>query len=141
MPRLGIKVMLDMLSDNSDIIDTIKKMEGQKISALVLDTDSNILLFTFTSGLQVALWDDGQSCCEERYIHTDDDLDQFIGSIFRSIELRGVPDTDDENGIHEMQFVHINTSVGTLVLETHNIHNGYYGGFSIRCAEVNKNGS
>ena len=46
------------------------------------------------------------------------------------IELREGPTAEDEHGeSHETLFVHVITGAGTLVVTTHNEHNGYYGGF------------
>jgi len=33
--------------------------------------------------------------------------------------------------MHEVQFVLITTSLGVFTMATHNIHNGYYSGFSV----------
>ena len=35
-------------------------------------------------------------------------------------------------GVHEVQFLNIETSLGIITFETHNEHNGYYGGFYIK---------
>ena len=56
-----------------------------------------------------------------------------------SIELRDAPNVeDDEYGnVHEVQFLVVTTSKGAFTIETHNEHNGYYGGFFIE-AEVSQ---
>jgi hypothetical protein len=37
--------------------------------------------------------------------------------------------------VHEVQFLRVSTDAGTIVCETHNEHNGYYGGFNV-CVEA-----
>lgn len=70
-----------------------------------------------------------QSCCENRYFRTDDDPSQLRGSLFLGMEVRNVDVIDDDNcDVHEVGFMHINTSLGSIVVEAHNEHNGYYGG-------------
>ena len=95
------------------------------------------LAFTFTDGSSLNLRDNGQLCCEHRFIRTDDNLADCIGAILLGIEVRDAPTewTDDERGheskAHEVQFLTIITNNGTFTVSNHNIHNGYYGGFSI----------
>ena len=42
---------------------------------------------------------------------------------------------EDEYEVHEVQFLKIRTSNGDITFETHNIHNGYYGGFYIELTD------
>ena len=46
-------------------------------------------------------------------------------------EIREAPNEPDEYGDHEVQFLLVNTSIGTFTVASHNEHNGYYGGFDI----------
>jgi len=110
-----------------------QKAAGKKITKLELASDK--LIFTFADGSMIKLWDDGQSCCEKRYMHTDDDLPYYIGSRLLDIEIRDAPDVPDEYDYHEVQFLLVTTSKGVFTMVTHNEHNGWYGGFSIRCQD------
>jgi hypothetical protein len=81
------------------------------------------------------LFDAGQSCCEHRYMRTDDDLKSFIGAELVDAEISNAPDQVDEYGeTHEIQFLRVKTSKGLITISNHNEHNGYYGGFAIRAA-------
>lgn len=91
--------------------------------------DSEIRL-TFDDGTGIVIEDNGQSCCESRYITTDDDLHLIQGGQLLAIEVKDGPDAEDQPyEVHETQFLEIQTSVGFVQFVTHNEHNGYYGGF------------
>lgn len=137
--RLGLGVMLQMLGGNEKTVKAVKTSLGKEVFALaVVKRDDNEdyyedrLMFSFTDGTGLLLWDGGQSCCELRYLHTDDKVGDFVGAELMKIELRDGPTTEDEYGEpHDVQFVLVTTSLGVFTLETHNEHNGYYGGFWI----------
>ena len=82
---------------------------------------------------RLTLSDQGQCCCENRYMSTDDNVRSLIGSRFVCYEVKDGPDESEEDGynVHETQFLEIQTDSGFITLVTHNEHNGYYGGFSI----------
>ena len=90
----------------------------------------------FEDGSSVTLRN-AQFCCEQRFMRTDDDLADGIGAILLGIEVRNAPtewtddERDHESATHEVQFLTIITDNGTFTVSNHNIHNGYYGGFSI----------
>ena len=42
---------------------------------------------------------------------------------------------------HEVAFLGIYTTKGVIVCQTHNEHNGYYGGFSLDARLCNKHGT
>ena len=128
---LGMGVMLGFLGGNEESVKALKSCFGKEISGLTLGSD-DALHFTFSDGSKVAALDDGQSCCESRYMRTDDNLEDFIGAIFVAAELKDAPDMEDEYGDHEVQFLEIMTSKGALTMASHNEHNGYYGGFNIK---------
>jgi hypothetical protein len=96
----------------------------------------NDLVLRFTDGTGIAFSDSGQSCCEDRYMTCDDDLPTFDGAKYVGAEVAGAPDVDDDCGVHEVQFLRIHTDRGDIVAQTHNRHNGYYGGFAVRCRRV-----
>jgi len=135
MSNLGFGVMLNMLMDNRETVESIKSSVGNKITDIKLSEDKLFLWFADKQegyNARLEIWDDGQSCCESRYMRTDDKLTDFIGSDFVSAETRGAPSVPDQFEEHEVQFLLITTSLGVFTVETHNEHNGYYGGFAIR---------
>jgi hypothetical protein len=116
---------------NLDITPTI----GKTIVSLRLDDDT--LYIAFADGSKLTLFDDGRSCCETRYMRTDDNLAEYIGGRLLWAEVKDVPELigfwkdDSEYGDHDVQFLEITTSKGSFVMSNHNEHNGYYGGFCI----------
>ena len=99
--------------------------------------DSEWLIITFESGSKIQIMDDWQSCCENRYMHCEDeaDFEYLEGSVFRFVEVVDAPDEKsegaDEDHVHEVQFCNVLTSKGVIQLTSHNEHNGYYGGFDV----------
>jgi hypothetical protein len=73
--HLGMGVMIGMLSGNAKTVDTVKSSLGKIIETVELKDDD--LKFLFTDGTGMILRDDGQSCCEHRYMVCDDDLTSF----------------------------------------------------------------
>lgn len=128
----GMGVMIRMLCGGEDSVAAFKECVGKKITALCLLDD--VLHFVMDDGTRMSMADRGQSCCETRYMMTDDNLQDFVGATLLKAEVRDAPDIQDEHEEHEVQFLLITTSVGTFTMTTHNIHNGYYGGFSIEAA-------
>ncbi len=85
------------------------------------------------------MFDGGQDCCEHRYMHSDDDIQSFVGGTLIDAEIREVPNREDGYGdVHEVQFLIVTTSKGAFTIETHNEHNGYYGGFWVVARMVEK---
>lgn len=129
--NLGMGVMLGMLGSNQASVDALLAAKGKTISTLTYDDDA--LRFTFEDGSGMKLADEGQSCCEARYMRTDDDLSYFVGSKLMDAKVREGPDEEGEYGdMHEIAFLVVTTSKGTFTMANHNEHNGYYGGFLIR---------
>ena len=127
--NLGLGVMLGMLGGNRETVEVHKESMGKNINKI--DFDETALLLYFDDGSGIKIYDDGQSCCEDRYLHTDDNLQYYVGSKFIEAELRDAPPIKCEYGEHEVQFLIIKTSLGEFTIETHNEHHGYYGGFWI----------
>lgn len=92
----------------------------------------NMLVLIMDDGCRIEIEDEPQ-CCEMRYMHTDDNIDQMAGETLVEIRVQSVgyesDDEDDNGNYHEMGFMHVVTNLMTYTLETHNLHNGYYGGF------------
>ena len=102
---------------------------NKEIDGIRLEEDG--LYLTFKNS-KMKIYDDGQSCCEWRYMRTDDDLPYYVGATFHGVEIKNAPDMEDEYEVHEVQFLEIITSKGSFTISTHNEHNGYYGGFWIK---------
>jgi len=132
MSTLGLGVMLGMLGGNADSVEAFSAGVGQKITRLWLDEAKDCLRFEFENGYKMSLADEGQSCCETRYITTDDDLSAFVGATLLGAEVRAGSEADEDYGVHEIQFLVVKTSLGEFTCETHNEHNGYCGGFLVR---------
>ena len=134
--NLGIGVMISQLGGNKQTVDAYERAIGMELQHVELLND--ILVMRFTDGRGIQVYDDGQSCCETRYITTDDKLSDFVGATLVDMELRDAPNvvTDDAWDEHEVQFLLVNTSKGTFTLETHNEHNGYYDGFAVVIREL-----
>jgi hypothetical protein len=132
MSQTGIGVMLRYLGGNKETVDTIKTSLNKIIEKVWLNKEKNELFFKFEDNTGMVIWDNGQSCCEYRYMRTDDILSEFSGAKFLDIELKHAPDQEDEYGqVHEIQFLDIKTDKGVFQISTHNEHNGCYGGFYV----------
>lgn len=131
MSNPGIGVMLGLLGGNEETVNAVKASLGKVIATVSLDEGSNQLMFIFSDETKLNIFDDGQSCCESRYMRTDDILSEYAGAKLLNIELKDAPNAEDEYGTHEVQFLDIVTDKGTFQMASHNEHNGYYGGFWI----------
>lgn len=125
--RLGMGAMLDMLSGGSK--HSSSEFEGKGIRAASFDGDR--LRLSFDDGTAIDISDKAQSCCESRYITTDDDVSSLVGGVLRGIFVKEGPDIEERYGSHETAFVEVATYTGSITLCTHNEHNGYYGGFGL----------
>ena len=134
MGQLGIGVMINHLAGNADSVDAFTAAMNKTIAALSLGGD-DALHFTFNDGSKIKLFDDGQSCCESRYMRTDDNLADYVGAQLLGAEIKEAPSIPAEYEEHEVQFLEVRTSKGCFTMASHNEHNGYYGGFSIRAAK------
>lgn len=94
------------------------------------------VLVQFTDGTGIKIYDDGQSCCEHRYLVGDDRLSEFTGAILLDIEVADAPNVGAGYDRHEVQFLRLHTDKGIVVFSNHNEHNGYYGGFLIQIDEA-----
>ena len=133
MGNLGMGVILSFLGGDQETVEALQWAKDKTIRGIEINSaaDPNELRFSFDDGVLV-IYDDGQSCCEHRYLSNEDDLTGFYGAQFIDADLRDADEIEDEYGTHEVQFLLINTSIGTFTVETHNEHNGYYGGFYLR---------
>lgn len=127
---IGMGVMIKELGGNADSVAAFTGAVGKTISSL--DADGDRLRIAFDDGTAIAFSDEGQSCCENRFMVCDDDLTPYIGSKLLGAEVSAGPDEPDEYGTHEVEFLRVETSAGIFTVANHNEHNGYYGGFSVR---------
>ena len=124
----GMGVMLNHLCGRDRGVSTLEECIAQKISKI--EIEENELRIFFEGGKGIKLFDDRQSCCERRYMHTDDDLPYYVGSKLVGVELRDGPDAEDDWGdVKESQFLVVTTDQGSFTIVNYNEHNGYYGGF------------
>ncbi len=128
--------MVRMLSGNESAVAAVADALGKKIDRVDLDkgNDRDTLRLHLADGTTLLLWDGGQSCCESRYMSTDDDLKHHHGETLMGVEIADGPSVEDEYGDHEQQFLRVKTTGGVITVVTHNEHNGYYGGFHIEAA-------
>jgi hypothetical protein len=114
---------------DAETVEAHNSVVGKTIKSLDISGDQ--LFMRFTDGTGIHIWDDGQSCCEVRHMHCDDDLDAFVGAEFRGAEVREGGTKESEWGVWESQFLIVNTSIGSFTVANYNERNGYYGGFDI----------
>jgi hypothetical protein len=114
------------------------------ITSAIIDPDGNngngVFILELASGYKIFIEDSGQSCCESRYLHSSDDLSALVGEALVSIKVSEVECRDDRGDDHEVVFLKVTTDKDSITVETHNEHNGYYGGFTIRATVVDPSG-
>jgi hypothetical protein len=130
MENLGVGVMLGILGGNEKTVTSIQSSLNKTIEKVELDDEQ--LFISFIDGSELVIWDGGQSCCESRYMTTDDNLSDFSSATLLDLELKSVEYKDLDYGEHEIQFLDVKTSEGVFTMVNHNEHNGYYGGFWIQ---------
>lgn len=131
MSHPGIGVMIGMFGGNEETVKAYDASMGKTISGLTLDEEDGFITIDFSDGTNLRVADEGQSCCENRYMRTDDDMQHFIGAKLTGLEIKEAPNEQDEYGDHEVQFLEVQTDRGVFTMASHNEHNGYYCGFYI----------
>jgi hypothetical protein len=136
----GMGVLLGYLGGNASSVDAWTASVGKTITDLRIE--DNELRFTFDDGSRMKLFDNGQSCCETRWMHTDDDLPYYIGAALIGAEIRPGGTKEGEYGDEtESEFLIVTTSKGMFTVVNYNEHNGYYGGFLIEAAAIEQKAS
>lgn len=130
--NLGMGVMIGLLGGDEASVKAFTAALNKTITQIKLSDKA--LVLTFEDDSKLTLSDEGQSCCEHRYLHCDDKLDEFIGGTFLGAEVKDAPSASSEYGEHEICFLDVKTSKGVFQICAHNEHNGYYGGFLIRAS-------
>lgn len=116
---------------------SLKRATGKEISGIEFSEAALVLWFGED---KLKIWDDGMQCCEERYLHTDDDLEYYVGARFLGFEVANGPNIPADGWDHEMAFLKVSTSKGVFTIETHNEHNGYYSGFWVKAEYIEGDG-
>lgn len=127
------EILYDAYEDESPSIGSVINMtefEDKKITEVRLNETNkyDILVVTFEDGIKLYIYDDGQSCCESRYVTTDDNIQDMVGHSLVGITIKNHIDGDT----HEQIFIDILTTNGSIVLCSHVESNGYYGGFNLK---------
>jgi len=128
---IGVGAMLHILGGGSE--NSAEKYYGREIRSAKIEDDE--LKIAFSDGTRIRILDDGQSCCEHRYMTTDDDPSSLVGQKLVRIETKPAADVEGDYDVHETVFVEIGTDQGFISIVNHNEHNGYYGGFGLTIRE------
>lgn len=128
---IGMGVMIHQMSGGNK--NSPDKYYGKTITKASVD-EAGVLL-EFKDKSSIFLYDDGQSCCEDRYVTCDDDPNDLVGGILTKIEEKEYTEEDENYEVHEKCFIDISTNKATITITTHNVHNGYYGGFALTIRE------
>lgn len=126
---IGLGAMIHYLGRGSE--HDPAKFYGRKIKKAFIENDKFVIEFTDKS--QISIWDNGQSCCESRFMTCDDDPSSLKGGKLIKVEVKEFKSSDDDDYYcHDQCFVEIATDKkGFVTLVNHNQHNGYYGGFGL----------
>ncbi len=129
----------EFISDSSDP----SEYYGRTIKSITRKGDTLEITFEAKSDtikeVSIQISDEGQSCCEKRYMVIDDDLSSLVGQKLVSVEVKYTKsysenDTDDDT--HETAFLEIQGNSSSITVATHNEHNGFYGGFRLEVKEI-----
>lgn len=129
---IGVGAAIHMLKGGSE--KNASDYYGLTISNVIVD--SQFVIIEFDNGKKIKIYDDGQSCCESRYVTCDDDATCLIGGKLVKIEASPVEYKSEGYSDHETVFVEIATDKDHIKFCNHNEHNGYYGGFGLSICEV-----
>lgn len=134
--------MIQHLAGNEGTSEAVQGSLGKTISGIRInkEADPEELCIAFTDGTELVITDQGQSCCESRYMSLVGDFTYHIGAqLVKVEEAEGAQPLEEEYNVHEIVFLKVDTTKGGFTFATHNEHNGYYGGFDLR-AKVRKVG-
>lgn len=127
----GIGAMLHELGGGTE--NSASKYYGRKIKDA--DFGNNQMTLEFEDGVKIHITDQGQSCCEHRYMTCDDDVKSLVGQKLKHIIVKDTADTGEDGSSHEICFLEIQGDKSSITFATHNEHNGYYGGFGLNISE------
>lgn len=112
----------------------ISDFYDKTISSVTVNRDGTTLTVLFSDCTSLVVQDAMQHCCEERYFHTEDDLNEMAGKIFCGFSVRnGGSEYDDEEEmpVLDSMFIEIQTEDFPYTITAYNAHNGEYAGFDI----------
>jgi len=142
MSQPGVGVMLHHLSSSAAEADrTVEAARGKEITEVSLRTGeiTDALILGFADGSKIRLSDEGQSCCEHRYMTCDDELSYYVGSRLVGVTVKEITEESGEyDAVTEVAFLEVTTDRGAFSVATHNEHNGYYGGFALCIGQERK---
>jgi len=75
-----------------------------------------LLTLKLSNDKTIYIWDNGQSCCEHRYMTTDDNIKSLIGNTITRIEAKEGQSITEDYDEHEQVFVEIGTDVGFIAI-------------------------
>ncbi len=137
MGQLGLGVLIKKIFGNDNSFEAFISSLGKKIKDIrITDCD---LIFTFFDESKLKIYDGAQHCCENRYMHTDDDIEYYVDSILTDCEISDGPTRYGEFGEKESEFLKIFTTKGSFTVVNYNEHDGYYGGFCIETEIIKEN--
>jgi hypothetical protein len=121
--------MLALLNNTLPVLSSAIK-SCSLIDLNVARDERGALELVLENGYRIVLTDiAGQSCCEHRYMHTDDDLTSLVGESLQRIWVGEFTEQGGDYGdTLEGAFIHIQTNRDAVVIAIYNSHNGYYGG-------------
>lgn len=123
---------------NDNDVDPDKYI-GRRIKSVSFK--DNVLSLVFEDKVTIEISDQGQQCCEHRYMTCDDNIQDLVGQVLKKILVKNVThgrERDDESGAErpDTAFLEIQTNTNSVGFATHNEHNGYYSGFRLIIEEV-----
>lgn len=116
------------------MLECVENYKGLTVQNARMGEDC--LIINFTNGSSIQISDEGQTCCEYRYMSTDDNPKDLIGGQFISAEIDRYNNFEDDWGENEQAFLRVASTKGAITVVTHNRHNGYYGGFCINIKNI-----
>jgi hypothetical protein len=128
---LGFGAMIAELGGNEQSVQAFTAAIGKEIAQIKMDENELVLKFVDSSA--ITFKDEAQSCCEHRYMNTDDRLNDYVGAKLLGAQTKSGPTEEREYGDpKDCEFLEVITSEGSFIIKNYNEHNGYYGGFEIR---------
>lgn len=125
-------------TEDGNGVEELKASLGKTIYKIKLN--NNVVSLTLDDGSQFEFWDNGQNCCEERYLDTFDDIERIEGQKLVGVQVlnAGTPPEHDKQEVecHEISFLEFKTDKDVISFSSHNLHNGYYGGISLTVKKV-----
>lgn len=124
---------------------------GKVIKSLDISGDTFTIMFDDDTGLSMT--DQGQQCCENRYMHSDDDLKYYIGAKLLNGRIEDIDTSYEQSrkyldhfietgneyyndNVLECQFLIIDTNKGSFTIANYNENSGYYSGFDLNFEEI-----